>query len=186
LSKKNIFANIFPRKIDERGQFFSPDVIIAVGIFIFGLVLFFSASNAVFAQANLINERRSIDEAIHPILDSLILSQGTPKNWETKSIGDINSIGLVWTNNCLDADKLMTFKGLLDNSYTATKQVLGIGSYDIYFEVADNKGNILQLNGVDLNSGIIVDTPKQRLSYQRMVCFNNSEYVFETVVSFEG
>lgn len=184
MNKKIIFGKDIG-KINQKGQFFSPDVMIAVSIFIFGLIIFFIASSAVFAEANLVNERRAIDETIHPVLDSLLLSQGVPENWEQKAISDVNSIGLVWSNNCLDKEKLLAFKDFTTNYYSQTKQLLGIGGYDFYFEVVNNSGEVLQIEGIDINAGTIVSTPKQKLSYQRIICFNDLEYILETVVSFE-
>lgn len=58
--------------VNYKGQFFSPDLLIAVLIFIFGLFMFSGASIFIFSQINEFIFRVNIDEISNASLNNLV------------------------------------------------------------------------------------------------------------------
>ena len=171
--------------MNTKGQFFSPDLIIAIGIFIFSLVLFWAASNAVFAQIDLFNSRIEADEIAHSLLNSLVLSPGKPINWETYSLSDINSFGLVHENNIIDANKIVSLVNLLNSSeYALVKYKLGAGIYELQLSVLDSKGDVVLIPS-SLLGGQIVTEPVLKVTYNRIVYYNGEQALLQAVLSIE-
>jgi hypothetical protein len=173
-------------KFSSRGQFFSPDLAIAVGVFVFGLALFLNASNSIFLQADLLDARKDADETAHRALNSLVLSAGYPFDWQNYSLADVNSIGLASSPNFLDLHKTLILLADLnsDLTYAQAKSKLGLGQYDLYLDFLDN-GAKMSVNGVVLEGGKIAAYPKVQLSYTRLVYINNTPAVLEAVVSLQ-
>jgi hypothetical protein len=172
-------------KINNKGQFFSPDLVIAIGIFIFTLALFWVASNTIFGQIDLFNSKIESDEASHAILNSLVLSSGQPNNWENYELDDINSFGLVHSNNILDSNKIVSLINLLNSQdYDLVKQKLGAGKYSIQLNVLDSKGNILLIPS-SLSGGQIVSEPILKVTYNRIAYFNDEQVLLQLVLSIE-
>lgn len=171
--------------MNNKGQFFSPDLVIAIGIFILTLALFWAASNVVFEQVDLINTHKKADETVHSIMDSIVLSSGVPKNWETLSIFDINSFGLVHSNNILDVNKTVTLVNLLNSEdYSLVKYKLGAGKYALQLNVLDSKGEVIE-DPIRLSGGQIVVEPIIKLAYLRIVHYNNESALMQVIVSVE-
>ncbi len=169
--------------MNTKGQFFSPDLIIATGIFIFGLVLFWSGSNVIFQQINLFNSRIEVDEVAHSLLNSLVLSSGQPINWENYSLSDINSFGLVHENNVLDANKIVSLVNLLNSSdYALVKQKLGLGKYSLQLSVLDSKGEVVLIPS-SLSGGQIIVGTVLRATYNRIVYYNNEQVLLQAIIS---
>jgi len=171
-------------KFNSRGQFFSPDLIIAIGVFLIGLAFFFNASNNIFAQADLINERKNVDEVAHMVLSGLVLSPGVPSNWENGSLSDVNSFGLALSANVIDSDKAVKLVNYLNNSsnYIIAKNALGAGRYDFYLRIFDANGTIYS-DGVSLAGGDYSSSLKSKYYYQRIVFVEGKQAVLEGVVS---
>jgi hypothetical protein len=171
--------------INNKGQFFSPDLVIAVGIFIFTLALFWIASNTIFGQIDLFNSKIESDEIAHSILNSLVLSSGQPINWEDYSLDDINSFGLIHSNNFIDSTKVVSLVGLLNSEdYEVVKKKLGAGKYALQLNVLDSKGDII-LTPSSLSGGQIVSEPIIKVTYNRIVYFNNEQALLQIVLSIE-
>ena len=108
-SKATEFSLVSGHKVkllNSRGQFFSPDLVIALGVFVFALIVFFTASTSIFSQSALYDERKDVDEIAHMVLNSLVLSSGDPSNWENLPISSAFSIGLVSSNNEISQGKI--------------------------------------------------------------------------------
>jgi hypothetical protein len=167
------------RFLKEGGQFFSPDLIIAVGVFIFSMILFFSASNSIFSQTQLVDERKQADEVAHSFLNSLVLSPGYPTSWNTMNISDINSIGLAIQDNYLDENKVLTLINDLNSSqtYSQVKQKMGLGPYSVYLRLVNSEGSEV------LGSGIVETTPKLKLFYERIVYYDSKQLILQAIVS---
>ncbi|MFA5931467.1 MAG: hypothetical protein WC821_04110 [archaeon] len=173
--------------LGDRGQFFSPDLVIAVGVFVFGLMLFFSASNSVFAQAELFDSRKQADEVAHSVLNSLILSPGYPNDWQKYSLDDINSIGLASTPNMIDSNKTITLINWLNNTstYSSLKQKLGLGPYDIFLKISTASGETI-FDSISLGGGVIASDPQLKIVYSRIVYYNNESVMLNIIVSLEN
>jgi hypothetical protein len=169
--------------LSERGQFFSPDLIIAFSVFIFGLILFFSASNSIFSQVDLLDERKSSDEVAHAVLNSLVLSSGEPSNWDLFEFGDVNAYGLSYSPNMLDKSKVTKLlEDLNGSNYFSIKEKLGFGPYDFYLRLIDSSGSVV-FDGNFLQGGVIVLDPNLKLVYQRIVYYEGEQVVLEGIVS---
>ena len=102
--------------MNRGGQFFSPDLIIAIIVFVAGLGLFFMMSNVVFSRVFFFEERAFLDETAHIIMNNLVSQQGVPFNWENKNLEDVNSFGLVIKNNEIKTEKISKLIYYLDNN----------------------------------------------------------------------
>jgi hypothetical protein len=173
--------------VSQRGQFFSPDLVIALGVFIFGLVLFWSASNSVFGQTDLFSQRNEMDEVAHSILNQLVFSPGEPANWTRVSFSDINAFGLASSPNILDRNKVITLINYLNDSpnYSSVKERLGFGRFDIKLSIIGSDGNTL-FDGNSLSGGIIAEDSKAELTYQRLVYYNSEQVILQSTVSLTG
>ena len=174
-------------KINKKGQFFSPDLVIAVVVFVFGLIIFLNASNSVFGQTQLFDERKEADEVAHSAFNSIILSAGTPADWQNYSINDVSSIGLAYSPNMLDKEKVKALISLLNNSssYLQVKEKLGFGPYDIYLKITDGKSQTVS-DGMLLGGGVIATDPKIKLVYNRVAEYDNNQVLIEAIVSLES
>jgi len=171
--------------MNNKGQFFSPDLVIAIGVFIFTLALFWIASNAIFSQVDLFNSRIEADEIAHATLNSLILSSGQPINWENYSLNDINSFGLVHSNNIIDSNKVVSLINLLNSSdYDLVKHKLGVGKYALQLNVLDSKGNIISTPSL-LSGGQIVIEPILKATYNRVILYNGVQGLLQIIISIE-
>ncbi len=168
--------------ISQKGQFFSPDLIIAVGVFIFTLALFFTSSNSVFARVGLVTDQKAADEVIHSVLNSLVFSSGSPVDWESRTLSDVNSFGLAKSSNILDENKFSALISDLNNpsTYLQTKTKLGLGEYDFYLRLVD-RGNSEVLGG-----GKVSQNPRVKLLYERIVLYNSRQLVLQGVISLQG
>lgn len=184
--KKNLNERGHP-PLGECGQFFSPDLVIAVGVFVFGLVLFFSASNSVFAQAELFDSRKQADEVAHSVLNSLVLSPGYPNDWQNYSLEDINSIGLASSPNMLDSNKTITLINWLNNSssYSEIKKLVGLGPYDISLKITAANGEAI-FDSILLSGGVISTDPQLKIVYQRIAYYDNESVLLTIIVSLEN
>jgi hypothetical protein len=177
--------NLFNSNFNSKGQFFSPDLIIALGIFLFTLAFFWGASNFVFAQVDLFNSRIGSDEVAHSVLNNLILSSGEPVNWEDSELVDVNSFGLVHSNNFLDLNKTVTLINLLDSSdYEVVKYKLGAGKYDLELSVVDSKNEVISTPS-NLVGGRVVLEPILKGTYTRVVYYNEQELLLKIILSIE-
>jgi len=167
--------------IGARGQFFSPDLIIAFGVFIFALALFFTSSNSVFARVGLVTEEKAADEVVHSVLNSLVFSSGSPADWDSRSISDVNSFGIASSANVLDENKLVSLINDLNNptTYLETKTKLGLGEYDFYLRLVD-RGGVEVLGG-----GKVSTNPRVTLFYERIVLYNSTPRILQGIISLE-
>ncbi|MFA6064469.1 MAG: hypothetical protein WCW44_01485 [archaeon] len=168
--------------ISQRGQFFSPDLIIAVGVFIFTLALFFTSSNSVFARVGLITDQKAADEVVHSVLNSLVFSSGSPMDWDERILSDVNSFGIAKSSNVIDENKFFALITDLNNSstYLQTKTKLGLGEYDFYLRLVD-RGNTEVIGG-----GKVSANPRIKLLYERIVLYDSRQLILQGIISLEG
>lgn len=171
--------------MDRKGQFFSPDMVIAIGVFIFSLALFWTASNVIFERVELFDSRAEADSVAHSIMDSLVLSAGNPADWEKYPAEDINSFGLVHSLNFIDANKVVSLVSLLNSeNYDLVKQKMGAGKYDLQVNISDSKENVVLYPSL-LSGGRLAGEPTLKANYRRIVYFNDQQLLLEVIVSIE-
>lgn len=170
-----------------RGQFFSPDLVVALVVFVFSLVVFFSASESLYSQASLFDSRKGVDETAHKVMLSLLLSSGSPSNWENLGLENMDSFGLVSSNNVIFPAKIAALLNDLNDSgkYSIVKSKLGVGPYDILVRLKDSSGNAIYSGGENLEGGREANNPKIKFVYRRAVLFESSTAFLEGVFSLE-
>jgi hypothetical protein len=173
------------RFINCRGQFFAQDVLIASSIFVFALIIFFSASSSIFFQQSLFENRKAVDETANNVLNALVLSPGAPSSWENGSVSDVNSFGLALTNNELSPQKAVAFANILSSptGYVTLKHKLGLGKFDLYFRLLTMQDAIVSYGNSSLAGGVVAENAVINTSYRRLVRFNGDNAVLEAVFS---
>ncbi|MDD4251195.1 MAG: hypothetical protein PHX27_03320 [Candidatus ainarchaeum sp.] len=166
-------------KINYRGQFFSPDLIIAVLIFVTCLGFFFVTSDSIFGIVNLSEEKNMADEVIHSVMNVLVYSNGFPTNWEDANLIDVNVFGLASSKNVISEKKLLTFINHLDNNYLFFKEKMGLGKFDFKLQLINSEGNISYSSNKEF-----VNTEFE-LNYDRIVLFDNDIFILRGVIALE-
>jgi hypothetical protein len=167
----------FFSKINKKGQFFSPDMIIATFIFVVTISFFFISSENIYQQIALFEERKKLDEIAHSTMNFLVYSQGIPTNWEKGSFNDVNFFGLVDERNVLSENKLVSFSNYFDQNYFESKEKLGLGGIDFKLIVYDSQNNII------LSKGLENESSKKILYYDRIVLYQGVPVVLRGVFS---
>lgn len=165
-------------RINQRGQFFSPDLIIALIVFIIILAFFFVTSHAVATQIDLYYQKNEIEEVSHTILNPLVLFGGEPYNWELQTFSDLNRVGLAKEKNILDPQKVDKFIEFLDNNYTALKSKMSLGKFDLKFELQDFNGSIIK------EGGTISQDFLSRIVQKRTASYNNRQVIVRGIISY--
>ena len=171
----------------QRGQFFSPDMIIATGVFLLALAFFWTASSAVFAQSELLDKSRQADEVSHLVMNSLVLSPGSPGNWTAFSLADVNAFGLARQPSVLNRQKVIFIINYLNNdsNYLFVKEKLGAGPFDFQLSVLSAAGTPIT-DGVLLRAGRVAVNPQIRLVYRRMVDYAGQQATLEGIFSLSS
>jgi hypothetical protein len=164
--------------LNQKGQFFSPDLIIATLLFVVGLVIFIVVSAFVFDQVNLFWYNTVIDETAHAAIDSVVNSKGIPANWNTKSLNEIDFFGIAKSNNVIDENKLSSLIYFLDNNYLITKEMLGLGKFDFKLRIIDFNGIVKYETSQNFSD-------KDQFVYSRLLMIDNTYIIFEGVVANE-
>lgn len=171
--------------MDDGGQLFSQDIVVAVGVFVFALLLFSIAGNSVLAQTNVLEDQKSADEVMHVITNGLVYSGGQPSNWENLPLASASSIGISSSNNVIVPAKAVALINDLNSpsTYSSIKKVLGAGPFDVRVALYDSSGNVLSYNGAPLFGGVVAASSKETLSFRRVVVFGGFGAALEVVLS---
>jgi len=163
----------------ERGQFFFPDIIMAVVIFLAALMFFFIASDFIFRQVELSSSTNEINELSYQAMSVLVSTPGYPQNWSKYTTSaDVNSFGIASSKNVVDSYKLGRLLALLSTDYSATKQKLGFGYYDFSLELVDLNGSTV-FSGGQVSSGYT-----KKLVFDRLVSYQGTEAILRGIVSY--
>lgn len=102
----------------KKAQAWGFDIIVATGIFIFGIIAFF-----LYTINYPTGEQEKLDELLYEgnIIADNLLSEGHPINWTTDTV---SKIGLI-NNKTINQDKLEYFYNLSESDYGRTKSILG-------------------------------------------------------------
>jgi hypothetical protein len=124
-----------------KAQAWSMDLAASIVIFVTALALAMFALNYTMNQSHLQLQSVMMENAAMSASDSLVRQAGVPQDWTAATV---TTIGLASRENVLDETKLQEFLGLDGNT---TKELLGIGNYDYYFDVRYPNGTIASLPG---------------------------------------
>jgi hypothetical protein len=149
-----------------RGQIFSAELIVSVGLFVSALLLFLFVWNSMIK--GYVEEDRDAKMAV-PLIgisDMAVLSPGDPSNWETQSSGNVYAYGLASSPNVLSSRKLFAMEQLFASNYDSARQTLGAGPYNVYAEVDSLSGVPLYNFGLkpDMSSSSISTLSTQRVA----------------------
>ena len=115
---------------DKKGQAWGFDLMVAIIIFTFGIVVFFIYSVNQPAEAKETLEKLSYDGKL---ITNAILSEGHPKGWNESNVVKIG----ILNDNKINQTKLESFYSLAQTDYPNTKQHFNT-VYDYYFFLDEN------------------------------------------------
>ena len=164
--------------LNQKGQFFSPDLIIALIVFIIILAFFFVSSHAISVQIDLYYIKNELEEVSHAVVSPMVLFAGEPYDWETKSFSDLNRVGLVKERNVLDVEKVDKFIDFLTNNYTELRTKMSLGKYDFKFELQDFNGTIIKQGGY-ANPDFI-----SKIVQNRVASYNGRQVIVKGIISY--
>jgi len=165
-------------RLNGRGQFFSPDLIIALTVFIIILAFFFVSSHAMSVQIDLYYIKNELEDVSHAVVNPLVLFGGEPYNWETKSFSDLNRMGLANERNILDDEKVDKFVEYLTTDYNTLRTKMSLGKYDFKFELQDFNGSVIKEGGY-VNPDFIV-----RIVQKRIASYNDRQVIVRGIISY--
>lgn len=157
--------------IFRKAQAWGFDVIIAIGIFIFGLVVFFLYT------INYPNgEYEKLDELLYEgniVADSL-LSTGIPENWTTASVSKIG----ILTNNKIDHDKVEEFYEVSSTQYLRARSLFGI-KYNYFVNFSQS----IEISGNAIEGiGLFSQNPQNSIKVSRIAIYQNKPVTVEVQV----
>jgi hypothetical protein len=155
----------------RKAQAWGFDLIIATGIFIFGLVMFF-----LYTINYPSGEQEKLDDLLYEggIVADNLLSTGTPEDWSTSSV---SKIGLL-TNNTISQDKLEQFYNLASTDYKKTKVLFGT-KYNYFV----NFSKSIEISGVPIEGiGLFSGTTRNNIKISRIAIYENKPITIEVNV----
>lgn len=159
-----------------KGQAVSLDLFFAIVILFLVFIVFVDQNNLnINYSAEEIIEK-DMKRAVSTAANNLVLTQGTPKNWEFSLDSQILLIGLVNTRRVIAENKLDEFMNM---NYDISVKRLGIHGYDYYFSI-EQKGIIVKEKYNTANPAYLSDSEKIAVT-KRMVEYNGeiSELYFK-------
>lgn len=121
----------------KKSQIWGFDLLIAVAIFLFGIIIFY------FYAMNFNNESAEVMESLIKdgnIMSNMVLSEGSPSNW---TLDNVLSPGIL-SSNKIDEIKLSLMINLTRDSYNFARTLFNT-KFDFYFfldEKINSEGNL--------------------------------------------
>lgn len=112
------------------------DFLTSIGIFVFFLIIIFSAYSSVFSGTKSIVERNQLISRTAYLAEMLVSSEGIPADWSALRV---SSIGFKSKKGFLNNSKILEF---LKIDYERTKMLLRIQDYDFFISVKDRFGKV--------------------------------------------
>ncbi len=165
--------------LNKKGQFFSPDLVIAFIVFLTYVTFFLIGTTFIVENVHLVDSKNRTDSVAYSVLNSLIYSSGSPSNWETKDFSEIVSFGLSEGSNNLNTQKIDSLFYYLDNNYSSTKEKLGMGIYSINMLLIDSNGSVVASAGEQFVSPTFIQ------NYDRFVLVGDEMFIIRGVVALD-
>ncbi len=155
----------------RKAQAWGFDVIVATGIFIFGMVVFY-----IYTINYPNGEQEKFDDLLYEgnIIADNLFSEGYPENW---TILSVSKIGLT-SKNKINQDKLEEFYDLVSLDYSRTKSLFGV-KYN-YF-VNFSQPIVVRSSNVE-GIGFAPDNPNNNIKISRIIVYNNKPATMEIQV----
>lgn len=146
----------------KRGQAWGFDLIIAMTIFLAGMVVFF------FYTLNFPSEREEVFNKMSyegKVIGDSLLSEGYPVNWDENNVVTIG----ILTDNKVNDTKLKMFYDFAESDYLKTRRLFNINDeYYVYFEEP------VFIDGVWINGvGMEEINPKNLVKATRVLVHDN-------------
>ncbi|MEM4633909.1 MAG: hypothetical protein QW275_02020 [Candidatus Anstonellaceae archaeon] len=169
--------------ISKKGQLLSSELILCIAIFMASLFAFVLAWNAIFSIYSSQMQQRQIQNTLFSVSNQLILSQGDPSNWEISSLQNANSFGLANFAGEISQSKVSTLQSLNATHYSAVREGMGAGRFDVYIEVEDAENQtVLYKFGRSVGSS---DSEVASASIQRLAMMEDGKLVLVKVWLWE-
>lgn len=157
--------------MNKKAQAWGFDIIIATGIFIFGIIAFF-----LYTINYPTGEQDKLDDLLYEgnVVSDSLLSEGYPTNWTTLSV---SKIGLI-SNNVINQEKLESFNEISSNDYGRTKTILGT-KYNYFI----NFSTPIQISGINIEGiGLYPNNAKNIIKISRVSIYQNKPVSIEVQV----
>lgn len=161
------------RKSSKKGQMFGSDFIVSAVLFIAILAASIELWNLASAKYSGGDSNDLMMKKAISITDTLIKTEGVPKNWTDEPEENIKLIGVSENvPQVLDSAKLAKLKTIgCDN----LKSVWGISDYNVHIVFENSAGNTIQLNsGENLTYCPEQSNQKDLVPFKRLVLINDS------------
>ena len=145
------------------GQLFSLEGVMSIVLFVFVLLFLVSFWNLFSSRIIATAEQDELHLQAAQIAEVLVSTSGFPPAWE-KNPSQVSTPGLMRNPGELNENKLNQFLTL---DYNQTKQFFNIERFDFFFEIRDEKGNVLN------SSGLSPTSTSSSVAFQRLVLVNN-------------
>lgn len=157
--------------LTKKAQAWGFDIIIATGIFIFGIIAFF-----LYTVNYPTGEQDKLDDLLYEgnIIADNLLSEGYPENWTTSTV---SKIGLL-NDRIISQEKLEYFNQLSTTEYGRTKIILGT-KYNYFI----NFSSPIQISGSNIEGiGLAPYNTKNSIKVSRVSIYQNKPVSIEVQV----
>lgn|SRR3989344_6413115 len=155
----------------KNAQAWGFDVIVAIGMFIFGMTAFFLYT-INYPQG----EQEKLDDLLYEgnILADNLLSTGSPENW---TVNHVSKIGLL-TNKVVNQTKLEQFYEISSTEYDRTKALFGI-KYDYFVNFSEP----IEISSETIEGiGLLSENPNNKIKISRVSLYKNKPVTIEVQV----
>ena len=120
---------------------FSTELVLASAVFIAAIVIFVSIWNSMLASYLEEQHSREMQATLMGVSDMLVLSPGTPADWEEGALSDASAFGLASSPNVISAAKANALQGL-KGDYQKVKENMGAGRFDVFMSINDSASTL--------------------------------------------
>lgn len=157
--------------LNQKAQAWGFDIIVATGIFIFGIIAFF-----LYTINYPTGEQEKLDDLLYEgnIIADNLLSEGYPENWTTSTVSKIG----ILSNRVVSQEKLEYFNQLSTTEYGRTKTILGT-KYNYFI----NFSSSIQISGTSIEGiGLLPYNTKNSIKVSRVSIYQNKPVSIEVQV----
>lgn len=144
-----------------RGQTVSLDFALGFMLFVLVWVFLITQFDQKFDDTLRNSDLKTMQLKAETILETLVKTKGTPENWETLTMNELEKPGLAVNDRELSQAKLSAFSNMASD-YSEMKIRLGSERYDFFFK----------FDGVDdINAGLLPGSNANEINLERIVIY---------------
>jgi hypothetical protein len=147
-------------RLSRRGQVFSGEFILAFLLFMTSLIIIFTIWGSTTRDVMRGENMLSLEETAVDAAEQLVRTPGSPTNW---GVGNVTSVGLANESRVLLPSKVKSFIRFISTSaadppcagsnYECNINMLGMGDYDVFFNISFMNGTTEVLDGTAIYAG---------------------------------